>query len=369
MQQFSDASVGALCSGGVDSSTTVAMASRYQGSIRIFHANTPGKGSELTYASELAKYLKLDLLSVDVCDQDHVDLLPETILHRGNPFVDLPSSVPFLKLSKLVRQHGVKGVLTGEASDECFWGYPHMVPNLPRQVRQLPGLSYNTVLQLLSRILGKPARLKVQGSRSLGPSLLTRFEMVLEGDEVRQEISEKAGAAISSHDVQCLLEYGPNLQSLLNRNDACGMASSVESRFPFLDSNLVRLAVNLPRRYKVRFDLRALNPSHPFMIDKWVLRQVADRYMPRALSRRFKVAWPTSAPDRFKIGRSFFEMSFVRELFGFSNSELNYLANSRDHLLKLKLVHLEVWAQLFLNGTSTEQMVQRLRSGIAVAPE
>ena len=57
------------------------------------------KGSELQYAAAIAKHLNLELHTVDVSDQDYIDLLPETILHRGNPFIDLPSSIPFLRLS------------------------------------------------------------------------------------------------------------------------------------------------------------------------------------------------------------------------------------------------------------------------------
>jgi asparagine synthase (glutamine-hydrolysing) len=368
MQQIADAPVGALCSGGVDSSLAVAMASRFQADIQVFHAHTPGKDSELESAAAIAGHLNLDLQTVDVTDQDHIDLLPVTILHRGNPFVDLPTSVPFLKLSRLVRSHGVKGVLTGEGADECFWGFDRMIPNSVRFVRNLPGRGHRLVIRSVKRLLGERIASQSRGQDDLTPRLLSRFEGAMEDDEIRWKIRELSGGSAKRRDVQSLHELNHNLRALLNRNDACGMAASVESRFPFLDYQLVKLAINLPNRYKAHFSPTALHPGHPFMIDKWVLRQVADRYMPRSLSRRPKVPWPSSAHQRMVIPQRYFETSFVRDLFGFSHRELGYLMARAPHSLKLKLLHLEVWAQMFLNGSPPEEQAEHLRSAIAVEP-
>jgi hypothetical protein len=105
------------------------------------------------------------------------------------------------------------------------------------------------------------------------------------------------------------------------------------------------------------------------MIDKWVVRRLADRLMPAALSRRRKLPWPTGAHNRFEISRRFFENSFVRDLFGLADRELDYVIESKDHALKLKLLHLEVWTQLFLHGSSCEDMVPKLRSCVSIRPE
>ena len=207
-----------------------------------------------------------------------------------------------------------------------------------------------------------------QGREQLTASLFSRFETALESDEIKQTILGRGRGSVKARDFQSLIELNSNLRALLNRNDACGMAASVESRFPFLDYELVKLAINLPSRRKVHFSLTALNPQHHFMIDKWILRQVADRYMPRALSRRPKVPWPYSAHERLEIPQRFYEDSFVRDLFGFSKRELDFLMKNVGHRLKLKLLHLEVWAQMFLNGSSAEALVPNLQSCISVAP-
>lgn len=369
MQQFADAPVGALCSGGVDSSTAVAMAARFHPDIQIFHANTVGRGSELKYAAAIAKHLGLELHTVDVSDQDYIDLLPKTVLHRGNPVIGLPSSIPFIKLSSLVRSQGIKGVLTGEAADECFWGFDHMIPNPTRFARQLPRRAFRVGKRSLRRVFRRRPVSHDHWNEYVGASLLSRFETSMEALEVRENILGRSGSSVKERDFQSLRELQVNLRGLLNRNDGCGMAASVESRFPFLDYALVKLAINLPSRRKVRFDLTTLTPHNPFMTSKWILRQVADRYMPRPLSRRTKVPWPYSAHERLQIPQAFFERSYVRDLFGVSNRELDFLMKNAQHRLKLKLVHLEVWGQLFLNGLSPEEMVGTLQSHLSITPE
>ena len=132
------------------------------------------------------------------------------------------------------------------------------------------------------------------------------------------------------------------------------------------DGAAIRAEMGLPQDTPVSSLMTLVTRAEGEPMD---FRQVADRYMPRALSRRFKVPWTSSAHTRMKIPQRFFENSFVRHLFGFSKRELDYLMKSADQGLKLKLLHLEVWAQMFLNGSSSEQVVPRLQSCISVTPE
>lgn len=368
MQQIADAPVGAMCSGGVDSSLTVAMAARFHQDLRIFHANTPGPSSELTFARAIAEHLGLELQTTDVTAQDHLELLPETILHRGSPFVDLSSSVPFLELSRLVRSQGVKAVLTGEGADECFWGFPRMLPDPVRVLRRLPGRVVRRIMSLPARLLRSEPKVSSPEHHILAEDLFAGFDTALEKHETWRSITADGAESVPPRDFQSLNELAHNLRALLNRNDGCGMAASVESRFPFLDSDLVKLAVNLPPRRKARLSPSARNPQHLFVRDKWILRQVADRYMPRSLSRRDKVPWPAEIHARMEITTGFFVDSFVRELFGFSSEELTYLMAQSPHRLKLKLLHLEVWSQMFLNGSSPEAQVTKLRTHVSISP-
>lgn len=368
LQRFADAPIGALCSGGVDSSLTLAMAARVHPNISVFHAKSPGRCSELPFAHAIAEHLSLDLQIANVREQDCIDLLPETILHRSGPFVDLSSSVPFLKLSRLVRTRGVKGVLTGEGSDEIFWGFPRMVPNPIRFLKQAPGRVFRRGVGLFSRLLGLRPTTQQNDVAGFIKSLFARFELALEDHEIQQTLSSLPGGPIKPRDYQSLHELSRNLRPLLNRNDGCGMAASVESRFPFLDSKVVKLAVNLPTWRKARISPAGQNPKHRFVIDKWILRKVADRYMPKALSRRHKVPWPYQVQDRITIPEPFFADSYVRDLFGFTDRELGYLMGSGPQQLKLDLLHLEVWAQMFLNGSSVDEQVQKLQAHVSLTP-
>jgi asparagine synthase (glutamine-hydrolysing) len=117
-----DAPVGALCSGGVDSSLLMAMAAKRHANLAIFHADVVGPLSERDAATQLAKHLGLDLHTVEVRDDDIIESTAEALYHYEQPFAHHPHSVPFLLVSKLVRQNGVKAVLTGEGADECFLG-------------------------------------------------------------------------------------------------------------------------------------------------------------------------------------------------------------------------------------------------------
>ena len=121
-QLLADAPVGAFCSGGVDSSLVVAMASKFHKNLAIFHADVIGSTSEYEAAAALAKHVKLELKTIKVSDDDSIEMMPDVMAHYGYPFTRHPESIPFLMVSRLAQNNGVKAVLTGEGSDECYMG-------------------------------------------------------------------------------------------------------------------------------------------------------------------------------------------------------------------------------------------------------
>jgi asparagine synthase (glutamine-hydrolysing) len=134
-----------------------------------------------------------------------------------------------------------------------------------------------------------------------------------------------------------------HLRTLLHRNDTMGMAASIEARFPLLDENLVATAINLPYRHKIRLDFRSWDKEHPLVRDKWILRRVADRYLPRELSRRSKRGFPVSAYRRMKVGRGHFKRSFLADCFELGESDIDLLLDGADAALQARLVMLEAW--------------------------
>ena len=359
---FADARVGALCSGGVDSSLIMAMAARQHNNLAIFHANVVGPSSEFEAAQQLGKHLKLDLLTAMSRDDDYIDLTPEVLYHYEQPFLRHPHSVPFLMVSRLVSETGVKAVLSGEGADECFLGYQHLAQEpvwdwYKRQVERLERLVHG-----IPRIGNNLWPTASRTSLLIG-DMLRQFERTLEEDHFRKLYTERMGKAFDRN-VRTLDLLAYHLRTLLHRNDTMGMAAGIEARFPFLDERLAETAINLPYRHKIRFSLSVWERAHPFMRDKWVIRRVADRYLPKQLSRRKKWGFNVTAFNRIRIRKEYFANSFFTDYFKLSSGEFNHLFETADQSLKVRLMMLEVWGRIFIEGMALPEVRESLKQQV-----
>jgi asparagine synthase (glutamine-hydrolysing) len=309
------------------------MAAKSHTDLKVFHANVVGPTSETAAATRLSRHLDLDLAVVEVHDDDFIELLPTLSRHTGSPFHLTPHSVPFYRVSQLVRDSGVKAVLSGEGADEAYLGYPWLVRSRKRT-------SGNAVT---------PSRTNMSPAADLLTSMLEHFDI-----ESEHESNEMFLSAIDATDrwrvLQSLDLMNSNLRALLHRNDAMGMAASIESRFPYLDSELIRHAVNLPPQSKIRRGLFPTDRRHPLVIDKWILRRVADRHLPKGLSRRAKIPFATSAYRRLQIDPRFFIGGFLDEYLRMDLSHYERLVEHADKTLRSKLVHLETWGRVMIRG-------------------
>ena len=359
-QLEADVPVGAFCSGGVDSSVVMAIAARRHNNLAVFHANVVGRHSELDAATRLAEHLKLHLLAVDVRDSDFIDQLPMVTRHFGHPIGYRWDSIPLYMVSHLVARHGVRAVISGEGSDELFLGYRSLMPRLSLAMLKPP---LYLVRNLVKRLIqGRDAEwLTPVPPRDLGPGLLSRFEIEIENAE-RESLGRPK-------DHLSLRMTAYHLRTLLHRNDSLGMSASIECRFPFLDSGLARLAVNLPYQHKIRYSSRIGDLDHPFVGDKWAIRQVAARYLPSDLSARPKRPFPTDAFSRMRIPEAFLMSSFVADLLELSKREIAFLAEQAEQALLLRLLHLDVWARVCLNDEAPAETVRRLRKHVTITPD
>lgn len=360
-----DAPVGALCSGGLDSSIIMALAAKQHQNLAIFHANVQGKYSELPHAEMLARHLKLDLLKVDVSDQDFIQYLPETLYHYGHPFTYHLNSTPFFLVSRLVRQHNVKAILSGEGADECFYGYPWHLLNIKTWCKEFLTHPFRGMQSLLHRQQNSA----FLPSLNPGCSLLNRLENEYEEYDICNSLTAKTGKNINRKDFITFQMLGYHLRTLLHRNDALGMAFGIEARFPFLGTNLVHFAVNMPYSFKVRFSFSGRNPNHLFFVDKWILRQVAARHIPAALSKRNKQGFTSSAAWRTVIDSSYFQDSWVQQTLGLSQDALACFFEQSPNSLKLKLLHLDIWARIFLFSENPGTMAQTIIPYYHMLPE
>jgi asparagine synthase (glutamine-hydrolysing) len=341
------------------------IAARRHNNLAIFHANVKGPFSEVDAAAALSKHLKLDLKAVDVEEREFIDLLPRAIRHFEQPLADRPNCVPMMQVACLARDSGVKGLLSGEGSDECFLGYPWLGRKaltdgyyalggkLRGGVRAVPGVG-----DLLWPV--------PEGNVDLVRSLFNRREVVDDAERVAAAVAA-LGPAIKSEGHRWTLDYlHHHLRILLHRNDTMGMAGSIESRFPFLDHAVVRAAVNMPIDYKLRRDWRALDKSHPFTRDKWVVREVARRYMPPELSQRPKFGFWTNVFQRTRIDPRYFAGSWIAGLLGLTNTQMDHALATADHGFQQRLLHLDLWGRACVDVEPEDASVARLREFVSI---
>ena len=365
---FSDARIGAFCSGGVDSSLLVAMAARHNKDVALFHANVKGSWSELEPATKVANHFGFELNSIDVEEQDFIDMIPRVTQHYEYPFSYHRNCPPLLMIAEMARDRGVKGLLSGEGSDELFLGYPwlgrkrltdsydSMVAKSAGWLRKIPGFGPILVRDQM----GNFAHVReIASSREIADDVAL----------VTKAISNTASHRNDPTHSWSLDYMHYHLRTLLHRNDTMGMAASIEARFPFLDNKLARFGVNLPGRFKLRKSIFALDKAHPFVRDKWVVREVANRHMPRDLGQRIKVGFWTTVFDRLEISPQYFANSPLTDMLSLSRSQLRDTVEQAPPDLRLRLLLTDVWITTVLDHQQPDKAVSRLRDHVMIRSE
>ena len=312
-----DVPVGSYLSGGLDSSLVAALGRRVKGekfctySMRFEDAEY----DETSYQRSVAALIESDHREIVVRRQDIAAAFPEVIAHAERPLLRT-APAPLFLLSKLVRDSGIKVVLTGEGADEMFAGY-----DLFREgkVRRFWGRMPDSKLRprLLERLYPYLARSPVsqqamareffgrgreqwaapgfshQTRWQSAAALQRLFEPGLRREAQRVDVVERLLASLpddfrgwSSLAQDQYLEARTLLSGYLlsSQGDRMLMAHSVEGRFPYLDANVVELADSLPPSFK----LLGLDEKH-------VLKRVAEGLIPDEILRRPKQ--PYRAPD------------------------------------------------------------------------
>ena len=312
-----DVPVGSYLSGGLDSSFVAAMGRVAKGeefltfSVRFEDAEY----DETTYQRSVAALIESDHREIVVGRRDIAEVFPQVVAHAERPLLRT-APAPLFLLSRLVRDSGIKVVLTGEGADEMFagydlfregkvrrfWGHQPSSTMRPRLLERLyPYLARSPVAQqaMAKEFFGRGREgWAVPGfshqTRWQGAAALQRlFTPDVRAEAGRVDVvarlmeSLPAGFGNWSHLAQDqYLEVRTLLSGYLlsSQGDRMLMANSVEGRFPFLDTDVVDLANSLPPSYK----LRVLDEKH-------VLKRAARRLVPDAVLRRPKQ--PYRAPD------------------------------------------------------------------------
>lgn len=311
-----DVPVGAYLSGGFDSSATTALAQRHNEGLRTFSLEFEvPELDESVYQRQLVEALGTDHSALRCMNGDIAAIFPQVIRHTERPVIRSAPAALFL-LSRQVRDHGFKVVLTGEGADEVFGGYDIFKEALVRRfwARQ-PNSKWRPLL--LRRLYPYMAGLQSQPVKYLQAffgnglsnrddplfSHLPRFALTrrisqfysgdlrrtINGYDPLQELRDTLPADFASwHPLSRAqyLETGCLLPGyiLSSQGDRVAMAHAVEGRFPFLDHRVVELGAALPARLKVQ-GLR----------EKHVLRKQLGRHLPQTIVERPKQ--PYRAPD------------------------------------------------------------------------
>ncbi len=322
-----DVPVGAYLSGGLDSSMIVAMACKLKGpAINTYTVRVDDPAlDELSAANRTAKFIGTKAPIVQEFRPEHaLEIYPELIQAAEAPVIDT-SCASLLLLARRVHANGQKVVLTGEGADEWLAGYPwYKIAKIMGALDSIPGLQLSNLARRgflrasrvpqysrayredLEKSVGGPnAWIDSYGVLALSKLRLYSGSML----ETREQARPWAGLGM---DLERARQWHPLNRSLWigarvtlaghllqAKGDRVAMHSSVEARYPFLDEDVFDFTARLHPRWKLRG-----------FRDKYLLRLVAERWLPKEIARRGKVIF--RAPlDSFHIDP---EPKFVSEL-------------------------------------------------------
>jgi asparagine synthase (glutamine-hydrolysing) len=368
----SDVPLGAFLSGGIDSSTVVALMARHMGQpVKTFSIGfNEDSYNELKYARLTAEKFGTEhhefLVTPDICD-----VVDELAWHFDEPFAD-SSAIPTYVVSKLAREH-VTVVLTGDGGDELFAGYTRyaterrrtgfeMVPQIIRQglmnplSRRLPhatwGRNYlhNVSLDPISRYLDNVSVFSQLNKASLYSSDFSH--QLRNRSQLNSYFRELSGNVRTDARLDSLLyidskTYLPG--DILTKVDRMSMAVSLEARVPLLDHKLIEFVTRIPAGLK----MVGLETKHLFK------RAVADLVPAEILNRpkqgfgvpiqqwineQLRERIHETLKDRRTLQRGYVSPGYVELLLD------EHERGRRDHAMSLwSLLMLELWHRQYVD--------------------
>ncbi|MCL4213179.1 MAG: asparagine synthase (glutamine-hydrolyzing) [Gemmatimonadales bacterium] len=307
---LSDVPVGALLSGGVDSSLVVGlMAERSAGAVRTYAVSFPDSGfDESAHASAVAGHFGTTHTTFPLAQGDLLGVVPRLPDIFDEPHAD-PSCVPTYLISALTRRD-VTVALTGDGGDELFGGYnrytrggplirgAHLLPFGLRR-RMFANAGGGALHALVQRLGGGGPQ---QSGRSRGrrlrrlmaaPTIAAMYDqLITTRADVSDLVPSGGGAPLAAlaaledrtrplAERMMLFDQSVYLaDDLLSKLDRASMAASLEARAPLLDHRIAALAWRLPLRLKVRG-----------RTSKWILRELLARRLPPEKFERPKMGF------------------------------------------------------------------------------
>ena len=315
-KMISDVPLGAFLSGGIDSSTVVAlMQKRSSSKIKTFSIGFEEEShNEAQYAAKIASHLDTDHTELYVNHDHALSVIPKLPSLYDEPFSD-PSQIPTYLVSEMTRQH-VTVALSGDGGDELFGGYQRyllaqtlskVLNNTPQFIRTVGTKSIIGISPAVWDHLGKylgivyPALRKKTGDKlhklatilssknqqDLYKNLVSHWkqptELVINSTEPPTRLTDFSGLEGIENFIQIMMyldsvSYLPD--DILAKVDRASMGVSLETRLPFLDHRIYEFSTRIPLNQKIREGK-----------SKWILRQVLEKHVPKSLFDRPKMGF------------------------------------------------------------------------------
>jgi asparagine synthase (glutamine-hydrolysing) len=349
LRLMADVPVGTMCSGGLDSSLITRFAADAHPRIVAFNAAITDRPSEdeSPWAERVAAASGIELVTAPVSADSWRAGLVDVVRHVEYP-LNHESSVAMWQIAEQARGR-VKVLLSGEGADELFGGYTWLGlaeradfaargRRLESGLRAL-GRRAPSLLAAYRRLRGEPA-----GQRT-GAGVLSQRVLEFEEEVDRAALAAYAGSEPRTRralEANLLTQLELYLPHLLNRQDKTTMKASIETREPFLDPELVELAVNLPLELRVEPEPKAL------------LRELGRRHLPPEIASRTKggFGWdynsyllPAARPEFIVDGA-------LRELRGIDRGRWSAVI-AEPGVWQLPLWTAEIWLRTLIDGQST----------------
>jgi asparagine synthase (glutamine-hydrolysing) len=378
LRLMADVPLGMFLSGGIDSSAIAAvMSGMVTEPIKTFSvAFAEREANELEYARIVAAAYKTNHHEIVVSPEQFFEVLPRLVWHEDEP-IGHPSSVALYFVSQLASQH-VKVVLTGEGSDELLAGYGRYRRTLwnlalgHRYNKLTPAIARNTIRNQIERMpVGRLRQKLMRTFLVLSPELesiyfdnFAVFSAPMQQHMFTRETRDRIGTIdpyvelrrvlartkdLSLLDGLLYADIKTYLHELLMKQDQMSMATSIESRVPFLDHELVEFTAKMPDAMKLRGSTT-----------KYVLRESMKGVLPEKILSRSKMGFPVPISRWFRgpfksvideyvlsdraLSRGIFAPDFVRGIASLHQS-------GEDHSERLwALLNFEIWLRQFFDG-------------------
>jgi asparagine synthase (glutamine-hydrolysing) len=378
LRLISDVPLGVFLSGGIDSSLIVGIMAKLGGnSVKTFSIGFEEREfDELSYAKLVSNHFSTDHHEF-IVKPNAIEILPKLVWHYNEPFAD-SSAIPTYYVANVTKDF-VKVVLTGDAGDENFAGYPRYLRSewvadftkLPDKLRKdfLPSLlrKFSTLhwrektlnrladfVESLSRNQAKnyAEQIKIFNAKEREDIYTEDFKKFVSGTDPLDFLINKFEESETENLIEQLLYVDINSylpEDLLVKVDIATMANSLEARVPFLDHKFMEFIASIPSTLK----LKGSNA-------KFILKLAFKGLLPEAIFKRKKMGFGVPVSRWFRkelkdyvyeilldsrsLNRGYFTPEGIRRLLE------DHISQNNDHSAKIwALLILEMWFRVFMD--------------------